>query len=1004
MGIGSLDTTFSADGKLVEETISGDDIAVSTVIQGDGKLVVLGIKDQGTNQKEFYLRRYNRDGSADLSAYSNGSSFNDNVVNTTRPQLLSNVRDAVKVIQKGDFFYVTGRIASGVDFPPDIFVAKYRLDGTLETTFGSQQSGFAYVGNLSDDEVPQDMVIQSDGKIVIVGYVFDEANQKKDILVIRLNSNGTLDSTFGSNGKVIEDVGDDDSAFGVRLQQFGAEQRIVVTGSTGFTAGGGKDIVVLRYSANGSLDQTFNGNGKQKTDLSSGNDIGRDLEILANGQILVVGETEAGPSGISDFAIVRYDINGQFVAKLAFNASSKATGKDGAVRALKDATGKIVVLGNAEGIYLDQANKEQLNQDTALIRLNIDGTIDSTFGVNSVIRTPIGSSSAFDAAMGLAVQSDRIVITGRTAPARLDSGDSFIASYKTISVAANDANSDGKPDITWKNYSTGTIEHWSFNTSSWTTATPTFDTVAISQEAEYANSNWKIEATGDFDGDGDLDLVYRNYGSNAQKFGGNIIALANGTQYTYENIKSNNTTVDLPDATWKIETAGDFDGDGKDDLVWRSYGGSSFGENYVWLMNGNQVKADGFKKLAGTVADSAWHIEAAADLNSDGKCDLVWRNYGSSKSALGQNLIWFMNGTSLAQQNPYQSLLSVRDANWTIEAARDVNADGFADLLWRNRNTGENASWLMTGSGQVQDYKSFSGRLTSEWRIDASGDFDGNGTTDLFWRNYGSDPSAAGQNVIWLKKNTASYSPTDYDYAVLSPLADANWHVETAGDFDRDGKADLVWRNYGTGDSVGQNVIWLMNGGTIKGYAGLTTVEDTNWRIEGSGDFNQDGRTDLVWRNYGSGSVIGAGTVWTMNGQNGNTINSFQPLGNILDINSKIAGVGDYDNDGDIDIFYRNQGTDRNIIGSVTVALNSGGAYQYIYIGRQDNLDWEIETICDLNKDGRSDIVWRNYGSNPVENGKTIAWLNSSNGITSANIGNPVIIGNLLVTSTWDFS
>jgi uncharacterized delta-60 repeat protein len=984
MGVGSLDTTFSIDGKL-DQNLGGDDIAVGTVIQGDGKVVTVGIIESFVSNQQstsFYLRRYNRNGSDDTP-------FNDNARNSTPALVVGGVRDVSSIIQKDSYFYVVGTTRIDSNSSPNIFIAKYRTDGSIETAFGGQSgapAGFAFAGTVVDEKTSYSSVVQSDGKIVVVGSILIDATQEQDILLVRFNANGSLDTTFGSSGLATTNIGSGDTALAVKIQQVGAEERIVVTGSTGLT--GSKDIVLLRYLATGALDVTFGTQGKTVTSLNTSDDIGNDLVILPGNKIFVVGQTTSSTSGIN-IALARYSSDGQLDTTFDGDGKKEFTtaGDDGATKVLLDVSGKTVIAGYADG--------GASGIDALLMRLNVDGTLDNGFGVNGVINTPIGATASSDITLGLAIQGNRIVISGQTSPPPPSGGvtsgvpgDSFVASYKT--GASTDANGDGKPDIVWRNYSSGDNLLWSFNSASWSTPTPTFDNIGIGQ---IADSNWKIETSGDFDGDGDLDLVYRNYGSNAQLFGQNVIALATGTSYNYVNMN-----FDIPDANWHIETAGDFDGDGKDDLVWRNYGtGADLGQTLIWFMNGGQLKVNGIQELGGPrITDAAWHIEAASDFNSDGQTDLVWRNYGSNNDTLGKNLVWYMNGTVLQAGGIQDIGFQIKDANWSIQAARDVNSDGFSDVLFRNRNTGGNTSWLMKDGAQIAAIKDFSPVNTSDWHIDATGDFDGNGTLDLFWRNYGSDPSVAGKNLVWFMNGTNLASIVE----VNLQIGDSNWRVETAGDFDRDGKADLIWRNYGSGDESGKNLVWLMNGAAIKEIRNFgDRIQDTNWHIEGVGDFNRDGTSDVIWRNYGSGAANGDGVIWRMGGPKGDSIGSVQFIDKISDANWHIEGGGDYDGDGDTDIFWRNYGSNRELFGNVVVAINNNGQFRYDTIGRVEDQAWKIEGIGDLNRDGRADIIWQNYGSSPDNNGQKVAWITTNAAANIVGIGGPRIIN-----STWDFS
>jgi hypothetical protein len=114
----------------------------------------------------------------------------------------------------------------------------------------------------------------------------------------------------------------------------------------------------------------------------------------------------------------------------------------------------------------------------------------------------------------------------------------------------------------------------------------------------------------------------------------------------------------------------------------------------------------------------------------------------------------------------------------------------------------------------------------------------------------------------------------------ITAIPDLNWQITTAGDFNNDGQSDLVWRN----SVSGQNVIWLMDGTTIASSVEITAVPDFNWKMVGSGDFDQDGQADLVWRN----DVSGQNVVWYMNGT---TLRSGVELLSIQDLNWQITDI-----------------------------------------------------------------------------------------------------------------
>jgi len=131
---------------------------------------------------------------------------------------------------------------------------------------------------------------------------------------------------------------------------------------------------------------------------------------------------------------------------------------------------------------------------------------------------------------------------------------------------------------------------------------------------------------------------------------------------------------------------GDFDGDGMADILWRN---SSTGDNYVYPMNGTAIKAsEGYLR---TVADQNWKVAGVGDFDADGKADIVWRN-----SATGENYLYPMDGTTIKPSEGY--VRTVADLNWQIVALGDFDGDGKADLFWRNSSTGENYVYPMDGA------------------------------------------------------------------------------------------------------------------------------------------------------------------------------------------------------------------------------------------------------------------------------------------------------------------
>jgi len=170
----------------------------------------------------------------------------------------------------------------------------------------------------------------------------------------------------------------------------------------------------------------------------------------------------------------------------------------------------------------------------------------------------------------------------------------------------------------------------------------------------------------------------------------------------------------------------------------------------------------------------------------------------------------------------------------------DHSGDGKSDVLWRNSLTGENYLYPMSGTAILAAEGFLRTVADLNWQIVGSGDFDGDGKTDVLWRN-----AATGQNYVYFMDGR-TIKPSE---GFLRTVDDLSWKVAGVGDFDGDGKADILWRNDATGDTY----IYLMDGRTIKGEGFLRTVADPSWQIAGVGDFDGDGKADVLWRNASSG-------------------------------------------------------------------------------------------------------------------------------------------------------
>jgi uncharacterized delta-60 repeat protein len=243
---GDLDPSFGEKGKITVDFsgISGFDIATAVALQEDGKIIVVGYSFGPRGGNDFALVRHNTNGSLDTTFNQVGKTLTD-FNNGSFDQA-----SAVTIQGNGKIVVVGVSIRPGGD--KDFAVARYNMNGSLDTAFSDD--GKVLTDFCGDDEAAA-VVIQDDGKIVVAG--FTDVSGFNDFALVRYKANGQLDRTFGTQGKVRTDFGGADSISALALQSDG---KLLAAGASS-ASHASFDFALARYKSNGALDTTFGDHG-----------------------------------------------------------------------------------------------------------------------------------------------------------------------------------------------------------------------------------------------------------------------------------------------------------------------------------------------------------------------------------------------------------------------------------------------------------------------------------------------------------------------------------------------------------------------------------------------------------------------------------------------------------------------------------------------------------------------------------------------------------------------
>lgn len=270
----------------------------------------------------------------------------------------------------------------------------------------------------------------------------------------------------------------------------------------------------------------------------------------------------------------------------------------------------------------------------------------------------------------------------------------------------------------------------------------------------------------------------------------------------------------VPQVTHWRSWPGDFDGDGRDDILWRN---TVTGESMGW------PGGDGSLQTPFPPLSMDWQVAGIADFDGDGAGDLLARN-----RMTGENSAW-----SAIEEAAMPVVGTLSDLDWDAAGVGDFDGDGRADILWRHAFSGANMVWPAGDAGGSEPLP----KVDIAWVVAGIGDFDGDGQSDVLWRN-----QTTGANQIW-------HSASAGDRRTVGTVKDAWWRIMHIADFDDDGVDDILWRHA----RRGINRYW--RGAYAREVQPFARVANPMQELAGVGDYDGDGRPDLMWRHLETGAL-----------------------------------------------------------------------------------------------------------------------------------------------------